>query len=239
VTTSDWIDLLVAVGTLALAAAAFWQIVADSSSRPSLTLVEDAERIDTAVEMMYFPWVRLRVRNARGKRTAHGTRALVKSFRPAIHAGEPTSLAGAELGWPSTELAPGAGAVIFGGQDRPLDFGTLGIGRPDAASAGAKMGGMLDLPDNAQWWFRFTLARELLIERAFLPPIPGGYIAEIVVGADEGNAHVFEVAFNWNALAPTPDTALDSLTVQVNRTAAANGARTDSRLLRLLNRVRP
>jgi hypothetical protein len=129
--------------------------------------------------------------------------------------GEPTSLAGAEFGWPSTFLPEGAGAVIFGGQQRPLDFGALGTGPTDATTIQEKTMGHEQLPDGYVWWFRFTLAmhgHNLYIGREFLPPLSGGYTARLLVGADDGRAGTFDVKFDWVGQAPTPKVALDTFT---------------------------
>jgi hypothetical protein len=213
-THGDSINLAVAVGTILLAGFAFLQIVRDARGRPDLTLNKDVDRLHTRLEGAG-PWIRLIVSNSSGRRTAHGTRVLLHWFRPTQYAAEPTSLAGAELGWPSTFLPEGAGAVIFGGQRRPLDFGALGTGPIDATSVQAKMMGHEQLPDGYGWWFRFTLAMHgngLYVGREFLPPLSGGYTARLLVGADDGPAKTFDVKFDWVGQAPTPEAALNSFT---------------------------
>lgn len=130
------------------------------------------------------------------------------------------SLAAPEFGWPSTALREGDGAVIFGGQERPLDFGALTMGPVDAddGAIGERLQIADQLPENLQWWFRFVLAmneQNVWIGRQFLPPLPGGYVARVTVGADEGKARDFDVQFNWNGNAPTPATALDSFLISV------------------------
>jgi hypothetical protein len=227
VTTGDWINLAVAIGTIALAAFAFWQIVADRRSRPMLTLEVDSEGVQTRLEQNR-PWIRLLVRNARGRRAARGTRVLVASYRETSSGATPVSLAGPELAWPSTSLREGDGAVVFGGTARPLDFGSLGAG-PTAGPGESLLNLMAapdKLPDGFQWWYRFILemhGRSLFIGREFLPPVPGGYTARLIVGADEGDARVFDVQFSWMGHAPTPANALASFAVSVARPARAAG----------------
>jgi hypothetical protein len=182
----------VAIGTIALAAAAFLQIVMGSVSRPDFTLEVEEERVHTRLEGSppRMPWIRLVVRNGRRRRAAHGARVLVQWYRAALYDTKVVSLAGPELGWPSTSVREGDGAVIFGGTSRPVDFGALGAG-----PAGQEPGGPNEmmyapeaLADGRQWWFRFTLAMHaggIFIGREFLPPIQGGYVARVTVGADE------------------------------------------------------
>jgi hypothetical protein len=100
--------------------------------RPRVTLRKDMGRHHTQLEGTgsVAPWIRILVRNARGRRAAHGTRVLVESYREAGGA-EIVTLGSPELGWPSTSLSPGGGPVVFSGGDRPLDFGALCTARRD------------------------------------------------------------------------------------------------------------
>jgi hypothetical protein len=73
----------------------------------------------------------------------------------------------------------------------------------------------------ASWYLRLTLAFDLDIndDRDKLPPVEGGYVVRLLVGADDGAARVFDVDINWNgdgALRPEEvlDSALDHLSVR-------------------------
>lgn len=226
-TTNDWINIAVAVGTILLAAFAFWQIVAASRSQPDLDLRVDEEGIESRLEGNK-PWIRLLVANRRGRRIARHTRVIVQSVRKTDYADSPVSLAGPELGWPSTAVPEGGGAVIFGGTTKPVDFGTLGIGPTDVDLNGPSPPVTALMQDNVnlisegthQWWFRFTLAMNgqgVVIARQFLPPLSGGYTARLVVGADEGRAHTFDVRFTWVGNASSAEQALGSLLITVIR----------------------
>ena len=220
-TTGEWIELAVAIGTIALAAAAFTQMFAEVRSRPDLTLELDTDDIQTRLEGPGMPWIRLMVRNRKRRRAATGTRVLVDQYREKASRASPVSLAGPELGWPSTHLAEGEGPVVFGGTARPLDFGALGAGRIDGPRGNVMslMQTPETLPDGYWWWFRFTLAmhaRRQFIGREFLPPKGGGYTTRLTVGADEGKARTFDVEFDWIGDAPTAEAALGSLLMSVN-----------------------
>lgn len=221
-TTGEWIEVAVAVGTIALAGAAFAQIIAERRSRPDLSLELDSDGTQTRLEgePPRIPWIRLMVRNAPGRRAARGTRVLVDHYRERYTTAPVVSLAGPELGWPSTQLAEGEGAVVFGGTARPLDFGALGTG-PSGGSRGNLlnlMGTRQPLRQGERWWFRFTLAmhtRNLFIGREFLPGVGGGYTARLTVGADDGEAQAFDVHFDWIEDAPTAEGALGSVLISV------------------------
>jgi hypothetical protein len=50
-----------------------------------------------------------------------------------------------------------------------------------------------------------------------LPPRPGGYIIQLLVGADDGAARTFDVHVNWARDAPDAAMALDSVQIGVTR----------------------
>ncbi len=230
-TTGDWISVAVAVGTIGLASAAFWQIIRGAMSQPRLSLEREEIRIHTRLEgePPVLPWIRLVVRNAEGRRVATGTRVLVDQYRQTTYDTPPVSLGGPELGWPSTDVPLGGGAIVFGGTTRPLDFGALGVGpiqRPQSLIE--LMGGREALPAGHQWWFRFTLAMHggnRFIGREFLPPVPGGYTARLTVGADEGRASTFDAVFSWVGDAPTAESALGSFLITIEPVRPRPGLR--------------
>jgi hypothetical protein len=224
-THSDWIDLAVAVGTIALAAFAFWQIVADRRSLPRFTFSIGVPGIDTLLETGGRPWIRLRVGNGRRRRTARHTRVILDSYRQTQYANTTVSLGNPELGWPSTDVAAGGGAVVFGGTSKPLDFGSLGVG-PIDPEPNLNVVNLMMLNNVEEsiaagthcWYFQFRLAMNassVFIPRQFLTPISGGYTARVVVGADEGAARTFDVHFDWPGQVANAEAALRSLTVSV------------------------
>jgi hypothetical protein len=214
----DYIELAVAVGTIALAFVAALPIIRDYCSEPSLSLEVDSEAIHTRVEADRAPYIRLMVKNARGRRAATGSRVILWSYRKADVAETSVSLAGPELGWPSTAIRPGDGAVIFGGTSRPIDFGWLGV-----APAGPGLPTQLvpgdPLPKGSVWWLQFALGEEqrLAIPRAMVAPAPGGYTVRLIVGADTGKAHTFDVSVRWLSDATDPESALKSVELSIEK----------------------
>jgi hypothetical protein len=159
------------------------------------------------------------------------------------------SLAGPELGWPSTSVAEGGGAVVFGGTSKPIDFGSLGIG-PIKPGEGTSPFEFMYGDDKValiqqgthQWWFQLKLAmnarRVFTVGlREFLPPQSGGYTARLIVGADEGEARTFDVSFSWAANAANAEQALGSLLISVSQ-VGSKGWFSPSRLRRPLRALR-
>jgi hypothetical protein len=213
--------------------------------RPRLTIEEDTDRIQSRVElsgMGGLPHVRLLVVNAKGRRAAHGSRVLVEGYR---RQNDPyavlTTLGHPSLGWPSAPEANETAAVtVFAGGTRPITLGFFIRARVDPAgvmlrpaAVDAFGNAVRALPHYARaedfavddptvsWYLKLALAFDLDIndDRDKLPPVEGGYVVRLLVGADDGAARVFEVDMDWNgegALRPQEvlDSALDHLSVR-------------------------
>jgi hypothetical protein len=85
------VALLVAIGAVALP---YWR-------RPSLSLGEDTERTHSRVEGDEVPYLRLLVRNAKGKHSAKHARVVLDGYRSAESNDPFTRLGSPFLGWPS------------------------------------------------------------------------------------------------------------------------------------------
>jgi hypothetical protein len=95
-TAVAWTTALAAVGAFLTAAAipitAFYR-------RPSLTLHEDEHRLHSRVECNGLPYIRLIVRNRRGRRTARNARGFVAQYAQNGVAGSDTTMGSPDLGW--------------------------------------------------------------------------------------------------------------------------------------------
>ena len=180
--------------------------------RPWLSMHEDKTGMHTRLEDNgTVPWLRLVIRNHRLVRAAQSTRVLVESYVENRGHAMPVAMGSPELGWPSTRLEPGRGVVVFAGQSRPLDLGSL------------ERTPIFDPHDpyaREPWRFRIGLAMHgegVGIGREWLDATPNGYTLRLLLGADDGAATYYDVAVNWDPAAGDPVTALNAVQVEVSK----------------------
>jgi hypothetical protein len=234
----DWAPLIVSAVALVVSVAAvllpYWR-------RPSLSLHEDPERTHSRVEGNGIPYVRLLVRNAKGKRSARNARVVLDGYRRADSTGPLTRLGSPFLGWPSIfgQDSNSYVSVVFSDAARPVGLGRFRRVRVDpddglrereerytqdltAASVAMTIGPapirhFADAPD-ARWHLHLELADEYEIvdERDWLAP--GSWTIRLIVGADDGDAHAYDVDVAWAGDEPDGEVvlkaALDSLKVR-------------------------
>ena len=130
------------------------------------------------------------------------------------------------LGWPSApEAQATASIVLFADFERPIALGRLyraphddkgKLKRPILQNpvTGRNELGLPHFPDDptGHWYLKLDLAFDLdiLDDRDKLEPRTGGYVIQLVVGADDGDARRYEVDIDWDGDAETPDVALQS-----------------------------
>jgi hypothetical protein len=109
------VALLVSVGAVAFP---YWR-------RPNLSLQEDAERTHSRVEGDEIPYLRLLVRNAKGKRSAKDARVVLDGYRGAESTEPFTRLGSPFLGWPSVggQASDSYVSVVFSDAARPIGLG--------------------------------------------------------------------------------------------------------------------
>lgn len=210
-----WATSLAAIGAFLTAAAipltAFYR-------RPSLTLHEDDQRVHSLVEGDGLPYLRLVVKNRRGRRAARAARVFVVHYREQGPADSVTTMGSPDLGWTSLFNAHG---VVLPGGERPIDFGVLfpayrnNYGQvvsnyPDEDPA-------MIVSKGREWQFKLSLANGLALanQREYLAPKPNGYVVRLDLGAEEGPARSYDVYVNWNGTAKDEQAALTSVQVQV------------------------
>lgn len=218
------VALLVAIGAVALP---YWR-------RPSLSLREDTERTHSRVEGDETPYLRLLVRNAKGKRSAKYARVVLDGYRRTESADPFTRLGSPFLGWPSVggQESDSYVSVIFSDAARPVGLGRFrrvrvnpddgrrereARYRQDLAPASvvnqpsepAAVRHFPDAPD-ARWHLHLQLADgyELSDERDWLPP--GAWTVRLIVGGDDGDALAYEVDLAWAGDEPDAATVLAS-----------------------------
>jgi hypothetical protein len=216
-----WTGDLAAFGTAGAVVAAVAVPLTAFARRPRLSLAPGVEGVHTRVEAEQYPWLRLVVRNSRRRRAAQDTRVMVEHYRKAA-GGEPVGMGSPELGWPSADVAPGSGVVVFAGAQRPIDFGHLGLIRRDNDGKPvvtlANMDTILD--SGGSWELDLALAMHsqgltIADRRELLPPVERGYVVRLLVGAEDGAARTYEVSVDWNGAAPNPKAALESVHLAV------------------------
>jgi hypothetical protein len=191
--------------------------------RPRLSLVEDTDKIHSHVEKTpqgRLPYLRVLAKNSKRRRAAQGTRVLVEGYRPLVDPGaRMTTLGNPSLGWPSAPEADQTAAVtVFAGGRRPIGLGKLirvhldeegKLVRP-IYMVGLSPGGIgiphIE-PDNPTqygatgWylWLDLAFAQDISDDRDKLPPVEGGYLIRLLIGADDGAARTFNVHIDWDA----------------------------------------
>jgi hypothetical protein len=189
--------------------------------RPRMSLAEDQDKTHSRVETTPLgpvPYLRILAGNAKRRRAAQGTRVMVEGYRPLVEVGGAmTTLGHPSLGWPSAPEANETAAVtVFAGGFRPLGLGRLI--RVRQAQDGTLMRPGVALPDGqvvpgpphyevdpgepfaVGWYFWLQLAfeQDLSDNRDKLPPIDGGYLIRLLIGADDGAARSYDVHIRWD-----------------------------------------
>jgi hypothetical protein len=216
----DWGPLAISVLALLVAIGA---VVLPYRRRPSLSLLEDTERTHSRVEGDEIPYLRLLVRNAKGKRSAKYARAVLDGYREAGSTEPFTRLGSPFLGWPSVggQDSNSYVSVVFSDAARPVGLGRFSRVRvnPDNGlrereeryrqDVGAvsvvtttEPASVIHFPDpvaapEGRWHLHLELADdgELTDERDWLTP--GAWTIRLIVGADDGDAHAYEVDLAW------------------------------------------
>ena len=156
-----WADYVTALAAAGAVAAAVGVPLTAYARRPRLSIVEDKERIHTRLEAgaAKVPWIRLLVCNRAWRRAAQGTRVLVESYRENVEGSTPVTMGSPELGWPSTEVPVGGGAIVFAGGTRPVDFAALQVVNTSGQKQVASMLSSEQLiASGGHWELRLTLA---------------------------------------------------------------------------------
>jgi hypothetical protein len=209
----DWAvgaEVGTALGTTLLALATF--LLAYGVRRPRLSLRDDEFSAHSRVEGNEAPYLRLVVWNDEGRRAAIGTRALAQGYRNRdADTDQLTTIGSPSLGWPSALEAIDESVVIFGGSGRPLDFGCLNRLRYDGT--GTLVIAHFPYDQAAVWHFRLGIGLDIADQREWLAP--GRWTVRLLVGADDADARYYDVDIEWDANAPDPHAALDSVSVGV------------------------
>lgn len=214
----DWgtaVPIAISLIALAVSVAA---LVIPYLRRPSLSLHKDYEATHSRVEGNGVPYLRLLVENERGKRSAKHARAVLDGYRPQASRDPLERLGSPFLGWPSVsgQDSDSYVEVIFSNAERPVGLGQFrrvklrGDGMieryPRYSTDGVELAGPGELPDvvnfgsddpDAEWRLHLELADGLQIidERDWLPP--GAWTVHLIIGADDGDAHAYEVDIDW------------------------------------------
>jgi hypothetical protein len=227
-------------GPLAISAVAILlsigAVVLPYHRRPNLSLLEDDERTHSRVEGDGVPYVRLLVRNAKGKRSAKHARVVLDGYRSAGSTDPFVRLGSPFLGWPSVggQDSDSYVSVVFSDAARPVGLGRFKRVRvsPDdglrereeryrqalgsvSIVTTTEPASVIHFPDpvaapDARWHLHLKLADddELTDERDWLPP--GAWTIRLIVGADDGDAHAYEVDLAWAGDEPDSATLLSS-----------------------------
>lgn len=222
---SDW-DRVVDVATVSAAlfgvGVAALVAVMPYARRPKLELVEDTDKTHSRVEttpLGPMPYLRILAGNARRRRAAQGTRVMVEGYRPLMDNAAPlTTLGHPSLGWPSAPEADSTAAVVvFPGGYRPIGIGRLirvrvgadgKLMRPTVLMNGVAVPGAPHYRDDSAgapfavgWylWLDLTFAQDISDDRDKLPPVDGGYLIRLTIGADDGAARSFDVHIDWDS----------------------------------------
>jgi hypothetical protein len=218
---ATWTDVVQAVAAAGAVLAVIAIPLTAYARRPRLSIAEDKERVQNKVEGDGLPYLRLLVRNTRGRRTAKETRVLVDRYQENRGGASAVTMGSPELAWPSTGAAVD-GVVVFANGKRPVSLGYLIPAYRDQYDE------MLLAPDEdraaaifkgARWHLRLHLAHNLFLvdEREYLKPVDGGYTVRLVIGAEDGAARSFDVHVNWEGDARDAQVALESVQIEVVR----------------------
>lgn len=200
----DWGPLALSIVAILLSIGAavlpYWR-------RPNLSLETDPERTHSRVEGDGLPYIRLLVRNAKGKRSAKQARVVLDGYRRAESTDPFTRLGSPFLGWPSAfgQDSDSYVSVIFSDAARPVGLGRFRRVRmnPDGrlereerytqALTAPGPGPVRHFPDapDARWHLHLELADnyEITDDRDWLGP--GTWTVGLIVGADDGDAHTY------------------------------------------------
>jgi hypothetical protein len=210
---STWQDVRETTRLADAAVAANNAEAVERERRPDLSLLPDADKLHSRVEVDGELIVRLLVTNVPGRRAAIGTRVLVDRCRAPdntiITFGSPA------LGWSSAAAREHDEAVvIFAGSSRVVDLGTLiREGSDDVFIFTGQSGARSELKP---WIMRIELP---LVD----PPLPDGreHVGtgtkiRLVVGSDESDAKLYDVGVYWQDTAQGTESLLNSLSVVID-----------------------
>jgi hypothetical protein len=211
----DWVPLAFSAFAILVSIAA---LVVPYWRRPSLSLHDDPEGTHSRVEGDGPPYLRILVRNKKRKRSAKNARVVLDGYRRSGSTGPLTRLGSPFLGWPSIfgQDSDSYVSVVFSDAARPVSFGRFvrvrvnpderlereERYRTDLSQTPPGPGPIRHFPDaqaapDARWHLHLELADAAAIvdERDWLEP--GRWIVRLIVGADDGDAHAYEVDVAW------------------------------------------
>ncbi len=204
----------------------------DRELAPILTLEAPNEEVRklSQVEARSVPFVRVLVRNDRGKRAAKGSRVVVPEYLS--WQGNVQTLGSPSLGWMSAPEADANGELtIFGGIARAVDLGffvpcILDGEHPDRITTALEnIGSGFDLraaqngmSNSILWCLKLAFVGGFGIadQRDYL--VPANVILRVIVGADDAEAREYDLALFWDGNSRTAADVLDSFQIQVHET---------------------
>jgi hypothetical protein len=214
-TLADWALVATAIAAVLIAAA----VPASAYlRRPDLRLTETNVANESHVESDGLAYLRLVVENGPRKRAAHRARVMVEGYR---RQGEPEAslrrLTHPSLGWSSAVEAKSdetaAAVTVHSGSGRPIDLGRFirAVRSPEGRLGRGADGNIAHFASgdpNASWHLMLGLHDlSLNDDRDKLPA--GAWIVRLLVGADDGDAHRYDVHVTWSESRPDSQAVLD------------------------------
>lgn len=173
--------------------------------RPHVRLTEDGAKRHSHVEADGVGYLRLVVANKRRRRAARGTRVIVEGYRLQTDPEtELVSLSHPSLRWPSAvEAAAEATLTVYSGSSRPIGLGQFvravrgANERLVRGSANNIAHFAADNSEGATWHLCLALHNlDILDDRDKLSA--GAWVIQLLVGADDGDAHRYDVHIAWD-----------------------------------------
>jgi len=204
-----WVSLMALAVSIAAAVLPYYR-------RPKLSLRED-DRGESRIEGNGLPYLRALVHNKKGKRSAKRARVVLDGYRR-IGSHEFTRLASPFLAWPSVfgQESDSYVEVIFPDASRPVGIGRFmrvkldDEGKLVRGLTAGPTAVVIHHPDDADaiWYLHLELASGWTIVdgRDWLDP--GEWTLCLLVGADDGDAHAFELDLAWEGDEPNGDALL-------------------------------
>lgn len=214
VANPTWMDILSSLaGAIGVVIAAAIPVTA-YLRRPKVTLVEDRGNVHSRVEGAGHPFVRLLVRNGRGRRSANETKVLLDHYQP--RGGDVVTLGCPMLAW--TSHFEDLGPTIFSSWERPIDLGELV--QMQAAQNHRTGHTNYHGTTGGTWHLNLALGTStnrliLADDRHILPPQPNGYTFRVTAGASDSAGRTYLIDVNWDGGAATAESALQSIQMAI------------------------
>jgi hypothetical protein len=117
----------------------------------------------------------------------------------AAHAAKPETLGHPSLLWPSASSERIEAATVFGGATRPITLGYFVRARRDADRVVHYVRERDYRPGEAEaWYLTLTVGLDIEADREKLEPVEGGYLIDLLAGADDGSARSVKVRIDWD-----------------------------------------